>query len=109
METLSHLELVQGWNEMVGKHGWKNLADNLDCESGLITLGDKMVPYTKNRMTKETLCYTISTLTHYYHYLREEMDIVGLRFSKLALMPPLWLIGLLLRFAKVDQLSLIHI
>jgi len=103
METLSHLELVQGWNEMIGQHGWKNLADNLDCESGLIALGDKMVPYTKNQMTKETLCYTISTLTHYYHYLREEMDIVGLRFSKLALMPPLWLIGLLLRFAKVDQ------
>ena len=95
METLSHLDLVQGWDEMVRQHGWENLADNLDCESGLITIGEKLVPYTKNQMTKETLCYTISTFTHYYHYLREEMDIVGLRFSKLVLMPPL--------------LSLIHI
>lgn len=103
METLSHLDLVQGWDEMVRQHGWENLADNLDCESGLITIGEKLVPYTKNQMTKETLCYTISTFTHYYHYLREEMDIVGLRFSKLILMPPLWLIGFFLRFAKVDQ------
>ena len=103
METLSHLELVQEWDEMVRQHGWANLADNLDCESGLIEIGDKLVPYTKNKMTKETLCYTISTFTHYYHYLREEMDIVGLRFAKLILMPPLWLIGFFLRFAKVDQ------
>ena len=88
---------------MVRQHGWANLADNLDCESGLIEIGDKLVPYTKNNMTKETLCYTISTFTHYYHYLREEMDIVGLRFAKLILMPPLWLIGFFLRFAKVDQ------
>ena len=88
---------------MVRQHGWANLADNLDCESGLIEIGDKLVPYTKNKMTKETLCYTISTFTHYYHYLREEMDIVGLRFAKLILMPPLWLIGFFLRFAKVDQ------
>ena len=88
---------------MVRQHGWANLADNLDCESGLIEIGDKLVPYTKNNMTKETLCYTISTFTHYYHYLREEMDIVGLRFVKLILMPPLWLIGFFLRFAKVDQ------
>ena len=103
METLSHLELVQEWDEMVRQHGWANLADNLDCESGLIEIGDKLVPYTKNKMTKETLCYTISTFTHYYHYLREEMDIVGLRFAKLILMLPLWLIGFFLRFAKVDQ------
>jgi len=103
VETLSHLELVQEWDEMVRQHGWANLADNLDCESGLIEIGDKLVPYTKNKMTKETLCYTISTFTHYYHYLREEMDIVGLRFAKLILMLPLWLIGFFLRFAKVDQ------
>ena len=103
METLSHPELVQGWDEMVRQHGWANLAENLDCESGLIEIGNKLVPYTKNQMTKETLCYTISTFTHYYHYLREEMDIVGLRFAKLILMPPLWLIGFFLRFAKVDQ------
>tara|TARA_Y100000591_G_scaffold83401_1_gene70310 strand:- start:60 stop:1169 length:1110 start_codon:yes stop_codon:yes gene_type:complete len=103
VDTLSHLELVQEWDEMVRQHGWANLADNLDCESGLIEIGDKLVPYTKNKMTKETLCYTISTFTHYYHYLREEMDIVGLRFAKLILMPPLWLIGFFLRFAKVDQ------
>ena len=44
METLSHLDLVQGWDEMVRQHGWENLADNLDCESGLITIGDKLVP-----------------------------------------------------------------
>ena len=103
MEPLPHTELVREWGEMVRQHGWANLADNLDCESGLLALGDKQVPYTKNRMTKETLCYTISTVTHNYHYLKEEMDIVGLRFSKLMLMPPVWLFGLCLRFAKVDQ------
>ncbi len=103
METISHQQLVQEWDAMIREHGWANLADNLNCESGLIALGDKQLPYTRNRMTKETLCYTISTRTHYYDYLREEMDIVGLRFTKLFLMPPLWFIGLLLRFAKVDK------
>ncbi|MBN29061.1 MAG: hypothetical protein CMB34_00160 [Euryarchaeota archaeon] len=103
METLSHRELVQRWGEMVRQHGWATLADNLDCESGVMAIGDTMVPYTKNEMTKETLCYTVSTFTHYYHYLREEMDIVGLRTAKFMLIPPLWLIGFFLRFAKVDK------
>ena len=103
METLPHHELVQAWDGMVRQHGWANLAANLDCESGLIAVGERTVPYTKNRMSKETLCYTISTVTHNYHYLKEEMDIVGLRFTKVFLMPPVWLFGLCLRFAKVDQ------
>ena len=64
METLPHHELVQAWDGMVRQHGWANLAANLDCESGLIAVGERTVPYTKNRMSKETLCYTISTVTH---------------------------------------------
>lgn len=103
MEVLPHQELVQAWDGMVRQHGWANLAPNLMCESGLISVGERHVPYTKNWMTKETLCYTISTLTHNYHYLKEEMDIVGLRFTKLFLMPPLWLFGFCMRSAKVDR------
>lgn len=103
MEALPHQELVQAWDGMVRQHGWANLAPNLMCESGLISIGGRQVPYTKNEMTKETLCYTISTLTHNYHYLKEEMDIVGLRFTKLFLMPPLWLFGFCMRSAKVDR------
>ena len=72
MEFLPHYELVQAWDGMVRQHGWATLAANLDCESGLVAVGGRTVPYTKNQMTKETLCYTISTVTHNYHYLKEE-------------------------------------
>ena len=54
-------------------------------------------------MKNKKVCYTISQMSHNYHYAKRELEIEDLGISRFFIYPMLELLAIFLRLAKVDN------
>ena len=54
-------------------------------------------------MKNRKACYTVSQMSHNYHYAKREIEIENLGFSRFIVYPMLETLALFLRMAKIDN------
>lgn len=94
---------VESFTKMLAVTSPENLVENFNCEMGVKQSGELAIPYTITSMKNKRVCYTISQMSHNYHYAKRELEIENLGFSRFLIYPMLELLSIFLRFAKVDN------
>ena len=94
---------VDSFSNMLDSVEIGELISNFNCEVGIKKSGVLSIPYTKSSMKNKKVCYTISQMSHNYHYAKRELEIEDLGISRFFIYPMLEILAIFLRLAKVDN------
>ena len=103
MENKTFSQKIDSFAEMLEERNLNDFVSNFNCENGFLTSGSTTLPYTKTSMKNRKACYTVSQMSHNYHYAKREIEIENLGFSRFIVYPMLETLALFLRMAKIDN------
>ena len=85
---------VDSFSNMLDSVEIGELISNFNCEVGIKKSGELSIPYTKSSMKNKKVCYTISQMSHNYHYAKRELEIEDLGISRFFIYPMLELLAI---------------
>mgnify|MGYP001312975661 CR=1 FL=1 len=89
------------------RHGSSHFFSNVDAEIFLLVFGEKVLPVTPGRMDPGS-CYVSSPYDHYIRYARVELETIGNRWVEIPCSFVLWLLGLFLRWARINNVIYVN-